>query len=80
MVAWTISPFLPNCLYNAISPKLLTVLSAVGEGLGTCWLGTLDEGKVKDTLRILPLRKRRPLEGIVRLEEFGKLLSLKEAD
>jgi nitroreductase len=28
------------------------VLAATGEGLGTCWIGSFDENKVRDTLKI----------------------------
>jgi nitroreductase len=74
------------------------VLAATGEGLGTCWIGSFDENKVRDTLKIPKnlrvivllavgyprdkesltskvlhaVRKRKPLEKIVSLEEYGK--------
>ena len=74
------------------------VLAATGEGLGTCWIGSFDENKVRDTLKIPKnlrvivllavgyprdkesltskvlhaIRKRKPLEKIVSLEEYGK--------
>jgi len=74
------------------------VLAATGEGLGTCWIGSFDENKVRDTLKIpknlrvivllavgyprdkesltskvlYAVRKHKPLEKIVSLEEYGK--------
>ena len=73
------------------------VLAATGEGLGTCWIGSFDEAKVQDALKIpknlrvivllavgypngegfaskvlRAVRKRKPLEELVSLEEYGK--------
>ena len=74
------------------------VLAATGEGLGTCWIGSFDENKVRavlkipENLRVVVLlalgypsgkeglgskvlrlvRKRKSLDEIVSLEEYGK--------
>ena len=74
------------------------VLVATGEGLGTCWIGSFDENKVRavlkipENLRVVVLlavgypsgkeglgskvfravRKRKALDEIVSLEEYGK--------
>ncbi len=74
------------------------VLAATGEGLGTCWIGSFDENKVRNVLKIPEnlrvivllavgypsgkeslaskalrlVRKRKSLDEIVSLEEYGK--------
>ena len=73
------------------------VLAATGEGLGTCWIGSFNENKVRDALRIPEnlrvvvllavgypsgkeglgskvlrfVRKRKSLDEIVSIEEYG---------
>jgi nitroreductase len=74
------------------------VLAATGEGLGTCWIGSFDEAKVRDVLKIPKnlrvvvllaigypsgkegfgfevlrlVRKRKSLDEIVSIEDYGK--------
>lgn len=75
------------------------VLAATGEGLGTCWIGSFDENKVRAVLKIprnlrvvvllavgypsgkeglgskvfRMVRKRKSLDEIVSIEEYGKV-------
>jgi nitroreductase len=83
------------------------VLAATGEGLGTCWIGSFDENKVRETLKIPKhlrvivllalgyptgkesltsriihalIGKRRPLEKIISMEEYGKAYRKTQAD
>lgn len=96
------------CGDEKVSPKWFVVdvaiavqnmaLAAVEEGLGSCWIGSFDESRVRDVLKIpnnlrvvvllaigypgereifatKVLRaaiKRKPLDEIVSLEEYGK--------
>jgi nitroreductase len=96
-----------GCADRQKSPKWSTVdvaiamqqmvLTAVNEGLGTCWVGAFDEENVKGILkipdrysviallavgyprekpgllgRLFPTRKRKALEEITSVDEFGR--------